>query len=188
MSDGQSGERRKSCLEESLWPRSSKCWLGQGHQSVPTKSIVTAPPKENVLCPRYPCSVLGYLVPPFALVSLSWLDPSLTPNPGAASSQEGQPSMSCSKNCLAIQIPWSNCMERTCRWEQNKDIDAGALGARSCLGLLWSLSSLDQGTPTQIFMNFPPGWYGHPHHQPSSSELEGLSCLQQTYQPSVVLN
>ena len=54
-----------------LWPRSSKCWLGQGHQSVPTKSIVTAPPKENVLCPRYPCSVLGYLVPPFALVSLS---------------------------------------------------------------------------------------------------------------------
>lgn len=173
MSDGPSVERRAVWGRSHWGPAAVVYWLYQGHQSVPTEGVATAP-KENAcvlqtnsFCPKWLCATICPLTglkagPIHRLATL--------PCPR-------------SENDLAIQMAWFRnlaCVDRAFRWEQNhRKETSGECSAAGCLGLssiphgllVWPL-----GAPAQTSMSFlRSSWWSHAHHK---VPWQGLCSLQ----------
>lgn len=183
MSDGPSVERRAVWGRSHWGPAAVVYWLYQGHQSVPTEGVATAP-KENAcvlqansFCPKWLCATICPLTglkagPIHRLATL--------PCPR-------------SENDLAIQMAWFRnlaCVDRAFRWEQNhRKETSGECSAAGCLGLssiphgllVWPL-----GAPAQTSMSsfVAPGGVMPITKSPD----RGSALCNLTYWPSAILN
>lgn len=154
MSGGQSVERRAAWRRSHWCLTAAVCWLGQGHQSVSTETIATAPPKKNahvlqeaMFCPKWPCATTC------SLVSADWTKGWHRTHERPIHRLASHPCR-WSNNDLSIQIVWLANLT----WQYGKNLQVRAeqkgacIGEMSCywvpglvLDAMWLLSSLVQG-------------------------------------------